>query len=45
MLVDEWIKEMGYACMCKHSILLFSLKEGKPAVCDCMDESGGHHAT
>ena len=39
--VGEWIKRMWYV----HMILLFSLKsEGHPAICECVDEPGGHCA-
>lgn len=40
LLMDEWIKKMWYKYI---QCNFFFLKEGNPAICDNMDEAGGHY--
>ena len=43
LLIDEWIKKMWYTQ--KHTRIVFSHeKKGTSAICNNVDESGGHYA-
>ena len=44
-LMDEWTKKLWYISIEIYSRILFKLrKQGDPAICDNMDEAGGHYA-